>query len=277
MNETEKIQLVKEEISNIIPNLIGVTLGGSRMHDLNDMNSDVEMYFYYDDKMPSEESITNTLEKMNARHKRSDSFLWANNEPWGPHSFFLLDDLYFEIGYRKYSNILNKIENYLNGDVEPKKDCHDLGIGYMMSGLASSVSHEKILKVNDNILYDLKNKAKEFPETLYLRLVEEYLNTALYLYENKLLSAANREDIYFFESLSNRIVRSLMVIAFANGKEHFPGDKWNEQLLLKSDWKYKEDFLKCLKEFMLSNASRKNEMLLKRKQLGKAIELVKRR
>ena len=40
------IMAIAEEISALIPDCCGVTLGGSRMNGLEDEKSDVEMYFY---------------------------------------------------------------------------------------------------------------------------------------------------------------------------------------------------------------------------------------
>ena len=40
----ELILYVANEIAKTIPNFCGVTLGGSRMHGLDDDKSDVEMY-----------------------------------------------------------------------------------------------------------------------------------------------------------------------------------------------------------------------------------------
>lgn len=275
MNDDEKIKVISEEISNLIPDCCGVTLGGSRCHDLEDEHSDVEMYFYTHGTAPSVESITNTLTKLNAKHKRCDSFLWNNKKPWGPHSFFVIDDLYFEIGYRNIDEIRERIIDYINGNVEPQHDCHDLGLGYMPSGLASSVVHEKkLIKCNDE-LSELKNIAGKFPDSLYESLKNEYFDTASSLIDGKLISAANRNDAFFYSVISERIIRSLMVMAFALGKEHFPGDKWNEKLLLRTNWANSKEFLKLLKEHIQFSANNKEGYLEKSKILKKSFELVR--
>ena len=275
MSEKEKITLIAKKISDLMPDCCGVTLGGSRCHDLEDEHSDVEMYFYTHNGAPSVEEITDCLMKLNAKHKRCDSFLWNNKKPWGPHSFFVIDDLYFEIGYRNIDEIRERIIDYINGNVEPQHDCHDLGLGYMPSGLASSVVHEKkLIKCNDE-LNELKSIAASFPDNLFAALQKEYFDTAASLIDGKLIAAANRNDAFFYEVISERITRCLMVMAFALGKEHFPGDKWNEKLLLRTPWSNSVEFLKLLKEHILYNANSKDEYLEKSKILKKSFEIVK--
>jgi len=270
VNNEKLINLVGNNISDLIPNCCGVTLGGSRCHNLEDNYSDVEMYFYTYDNIPTVEDITNCLTKLNAKHKRSDSFLWENKKPWGPHSFFTIDDLYFEIGYRNINEISKRVLDYLNGKVAPEADCHDLGLGFMPSGLASSVCHEKPLMKCNNDLYNLKKIAETFPNQLFQELKTEYFDTAKYLLDGKLDSAVKREDIFLYQAISGRIIRCLMIMAFAINKEHFPGDKWNEQLLLRTNWQNSKEFLQLLKEHILYQKSLKE----KQKILTKAYNIV---
>lgn len=275
-NEKNKkiIIAIAEEISNLIPDCCGVTLGGSSCHDLDDEHSDVEMYFYTHKGAPSVESINECLSKFNAKNKRTETFLWENDMPWGSHSFFVIDDLYFEIGYRNIENISKRIIDYEAGHVESIQDCHDLGLGYMPSGLAASVAAEKILIKETGELHELKKIAASFPKSLMDDLKKEYFETAKSLIDGKLLSAVERTDIFLYESISSRIIRCLMVMAFALGNEHFPGDKWNEQLLLKSKWIHKEEFLKLLKAHFLFIATDKEEFKNKREILYKAYEMI---
>lgn len=277
-NEKSKklITTIAEEISNLIPDCCGVTLGGSRCNNLDDDYSDVEMYFYTHKGAPSVESITECLSKFNAQHKRTETFLWENDMPWGSHSFFVIDGLYFEIGYRNIDDIKKRIIDYEKGHVEPIQDCHDLGLGYMPSGLAASVAAEKILIKETEELYELKNIANSFPKNLIKDLEKEYFETAESLIEGKLLSAAERADIFLYESISSRIIRCLMVMAFALGNRHFPGDKWNEPLLLKSEWKNKENFLKLLKQHFLFSATNTIEFKKKRDILYNAFKMIQK-
>lgn len=273
--KNEKIILtIAREISSLIPDCCGVTLGGSRMNNLEDENSDVEMYFYTHKGAPLEEDISKILSKFNAQHKRTDTFLWKNEMPWGPHSFFVINDLYFEIGYRNIDEIKSRIINYKNGNVAPINDCHDLGLGYMPSGLAASVASEKILLKETKELLELKRIATNFPERLITCLKTEYFETARELIDGKLLSAAKRADVFLYESISGRVVRCLMVMAFALGKKHFPGDKWNELLLLKTDWKNKRTFIDLLKEHFLFYANTQEDFIYKRNILCKAFEII---
>lgn len=274
--ERELIEKVGKEISDLMPDCCGVTLGGSRCYEVNDEHSDVEMYFYTHDGPPAVERITDCLLKMNAKHKRTDSFLWENEMPWGPHSFFVIDDLYFEIGYRNIDNIRKRIEAYKSGIVAPQGDCHDLGLGYMPSGLSASVTNEKLmLKVTKELL-ELKRIAGEMSPELLSSLKSEYFDTATSLIEGKLLSAVERGDMFFYESISGRITRCLMVMAFAICHKDFPGDKWNEILLMRTDWQDKEEFINLLKEHINYQASNTKELSGKRKVLLKAYDLVKK-
>ena len=270
------IMMVAEEISNLIPDCCGVTLGGSRMNGLEDEHSDAEMYFYTHEGAPSVESITACLTRLNAEHKRTDSFLWVNEMPWGSHSFFVIDGLYFEIGYRNIDDIRKRIMHYEAGNVGPIQDCHDLGLGYMPSGLAASVASEKILIKETEELLELKKIAANFPKELITSLKEEYFETAKSLMEGKLLSAAERADIFLYESISGRVIRCLMVMAFAFGGKHFPGDKWNEPLLLRTSWEKKEEFLNLLKKHFSFVATTKNDFIKKREILYEAYKIIEK-
>lgn len=243
----EEIMKVAEEISKIVPSFCGVTLGGSRSHEHDDELSDVEMYFYSDTGIPKLEDIDICMEKLGAKHKRHNSYLW-NMFPWGPHSFFVINGLYFEIGYRVLSETKNKIDAYLAGNVEPTTDCHDLGLGYVYSGLASSVCAEKILIKTGNKLDMLKERAKNFPAGLKMALKKEYLDTANSLLYGKMKSAIKREDVFLYDILASRVIRALMIMAFACSNTHFPGDKWNEILLKETDWSDKDRFIELIKK-----------------------------
>ena len=269
----ELIQIVAEEISQIVPECLGVTLGGSRAYGLEDSISDVEMYFYSYTGAPALNDINNCLIKFQASHKRCDQFLW-DSAPWGPHSFFVIEGLYFEIGYRNILEVEEKLKYYQDGNVAPIQDCHDLGLGYMMSGLAASIASEKILLSTGDELIKLKKQALLFPDNLIMALKKEYLDTARELLNGKLLAAAKREDIFCYDVISNRIVRCLFVMAYALSKKHFPGDKWNEPLIKRSNWSKKEAFLRCLKDHSLNKAQNAEELLLRREYLVQAIFMI---
>ena len=250
IHNQKEICFVAEKISQIVPDFVGATIGGSRSHFLEDPLSDVEMYFYSDSGIPTLEDITRVLENARAKHKRSPLFLW-NEEPWGPHSFFELDGLYFEIGYRIVGEVKGKITDYLLGKkVEPQRDCHDLGLGYLYSGLAASIQAEKIVTCYGEAIIELKELSNRFPDTLRDTIIEEYYNTARNLIEGKLRVAVERQDSFFYTVLSTRVIRCLMITAFSITKTHFPGDKWNEVLLKRTRWKDKEEFLDILNHHM---------------------------
>lgn len=272
-NEKE-IMKVAYLVSNIVPKCCGVTLGGSRALDFNDDLSDVEMYFYSESGIPSVTDINECMKKLGATHKRSTEFLW-NEYPWGPHSFFEMDGLYFEIGYRVIGDIEEKIEAYFNGNVSPKQDCHDLGLGYVYSGLAASVCSERVLLAFDDKITDLKLEATKFPPQLEKALKEEYLDTAESLLYGKLLNASKRNDVFFYEVLASRIIRSLMIMAFSVSKTHFPGDKWNEPLLLQTNWVGANKFISLIRHHNSLVDVGRDSLLKKRAILLDAYQMVK--
>lgn len=274
IKDENEIMKVAKSISEIVPNFCGVTLGGSRANRLNDELSDVEMYFYSESGIPSVEDIDTCLNKLEAQHKRCESFLW-NEYPWGPHSFFVMDGLYFEIGYRIVSDIEKKIDAYLEGNVVPTTDCHDLGLGYVYSGLAASVCSEMVLISKGFELERLKTKASMFPTCLQDALKVEFLDTAQSMLEGKMYSAAERNDIFLYEVLASRVIRSLMVMAFSISHTHFPGDKWNAVLLSKTKWENKYKFLDILKEHFDLNDVGDGNLLKKREKLITAYNLIK--
>lgn len=254
INNQEEITYIAEMISSIVPDFICATLGGSRSHFLDDGVSDVEMYFYSKTGIPSIDDINRVLYKAGAIHRRSPSFLWDEN-PWGPHSFFEIKGLYFEIGYRILGDMEEKIEKYLSGKmVEPQKDCHDLGLGYLFSGLAASVQAEKIILCKGKEIFKLKELANQFPDTLQKALEEEYLDTANNLIKGKLYIAAQRKDVFFYNVLSTRVIRCLMIMAFSITGTHFPGDKWNEILLLHTRWNGSKRILQLLNSHIRMDA-----------------------
>lgn len=278
MEKQEKlIMLVAKEISKIVPKFSAVTLGGSRMHGTNDEISDAELYFYSNVRhgeqfYPRLEDINKVMLSLNASHKRSDEFLWIQ-APWGPHSFFVVDGLYFEIGYRSTDETKTKLENYIYRlAINPFEDCHDLGLGYMNSGFASSVLNEKILICNDNEVKKLKSIACCFPNELLLALKSEYLDTAELFYNGKLLSAVNRNDACFFNVVANRVLRALFIMAFAVGRDHFPGDKWNKTLLLRSNWKHSKTFVDIIDRY---DSLRGNDLEKRYQCIGEALSLLK--
>lgn len=271
MNDEKTIQLIAKEISNLMPDCCGVTLGGSRSRNLDDENSDVEMYFYSHNGAPSLESLNECLTKLNAKHKRYPEFLWDNVDgPWGQNSYFVIDDLYFEIGYRKVNEIKSRINDYINGNVAPQPDSHDLGLGFVPGSLAASIVAEKPLMLCNDEFYELKTMANSFSSNLLESLKVEYFDTATSLINGKLISAVNRNDFFFYQVISNRIIRCLFIMAFAISKQHFPGDKWNEELLLQTNWIHAKKFIDLLKE----SINYINDLFKMRSFLVKAYNLI---
>lgn len=271
--QNEVIRIVAERVSGIIGDCCGVTLGGSRAFEMNDNNSDVEMYFYSNHGAPKLELIQQCMETLHANHRRSNEYLW-NEQPWGAHSFFVIDDLYFEIGYRNIEETEKKIRMYLSGNVEPWKDCHDLGLGYMLGSFVASVAQEKEILLCGKEIDNLKILANQFPDTLKQALILEYLDTANSLICGKLKTAVEREDYIFYGVIASRVVRCLFVMAFAAAGKHFPGDKWNDKLLLRSNWKYANEFVQIIHEHNMNSGDTKEALEKQRILLIKAMDLI---
>lgn len=264
---------VASQIAKVVPDFCGVTLGGSRSHDLEDSISDAEMYFYSTTGIPTENDLEKVMEELEASHKRSDSFLW-NEQPWGPYSFFVYKGIYFEVGYRIVDEVIEKIEKYHSGEVKPRSDCNDLGLGYMLASFSASVVAEKKLYQCGELIDEIKRQAALFDDDLFNVIKVEYFDVAKSFLNGKLLVAAKRADYLFYDIIASRIVRSLFVMAFAIGRVHFPGDKWNEHLLKNIDWEQKDEFLRLIREHYYFEAHSFEEFLEKRNVLVKAVELV---
>jgi Domain of unknown function (DUF4037) len=241
------IQKVVDVLAQVIPQYSGCTLGGSRAYDLADDESDVEMYFYSLAEPPTVDRVSASLRDIGAVRRRSDSFLW-NKPPWGTHSFFVVDGIYFEVGYRNVYRVGTRLLAYMGGAVQTERDLHDLGLGYMPSGLAASVQSEKVIASLDDEITKLKRMTESFPDRLHQAIRSEYLDTARNLMQGKLAVASRRGDRFFYDAVAARVVRSMMVAAFAASGSHFPGDKWNEILLRRTNWKYADEFLMVLRQ-----------------------------
>ena len=273
MKNEETIRSVAENVSDIVEDCCGVTLGGSRAFGMDDGASDVEMYFYSHNGAPELSALDKRLCQLGAKHRRSGEFLW-NKKPWGPHSFFVLNDLYFEIGYRKIEETQEKIERYLNGDVMPHTDFHDLGSGYLLGSFTASVCAEKEMLLCGDEIFKLKQLAEQFPDKLLDALKQEYLYTAKGFIQGKLKAAAERRDLFFYDVISARVVRCLMIMGFAAGRKHFPGDKWNEPLLLRSGWENAAAFTELLRQHSLLKGESFELLEAKRQLLSDALSLM---
>lgn len=240
---------VTQLLQGLVPGYVGCTLGGSHAQGLQDADSDVEMYFYGDTHVavPDEQDLADALISAGAQHRRSPRFLWSES-PWGPHSFFVLRGQYFEVGYRSLTVTEIRVQEYQSGSVAPQRDFHDLGLGYMPSGLAASVVAENVLDDPRANLAALKARAAGFPKELAQAIRGEYWDCARYLVANKLPVAAARSDWSAFSAAAGRVVRNLFVMAFSLSAAHFPGDKWNAQLLRRTGWEHAEPFLMLLEQ-----------------------------
>jgi hypothetical protein len=267
------IRSVAQALATVVPMYSGCTLGGSRAYQVDDDESDVEMYFYSLAEPPSLDCINDCMRELGAIHRRSPEFIW-DRQPWGPHSFFEVDGLYFEVGYRNVYDIGSRLVAYLKGSVQPERDCHDLGLGYMPGSLAASVRAEQVVDSRDGEITKLKQLVAMFPRDLRLALKGEYLETARSLLESKLRVVALRGDFLAYDAIASRVVRAMMVMAFTLSATHFPGDKWNEALLGRSEWRYAQEFLALLRIHSLKPGLEPAQLNHKHSLLERALMLL---
>jgi hypothetical protein len=273
--QTGILQSVAQAISPVVPMYSGCTLGGSRAYQVDDGESDVEMYFYSLAEPPTLDCVNDCMHQLGAAHRRSPDFMW-DRPPWGPHSFFELDGLYFEVGYRNVYDMSSRLLAYLKGSVQPERDCHDLGLGYMPGGLAASVHAERVIDARGDEIAKLKQLVARFPHHLRAALEAEYLDTARSLLDGKVSLAAKRGDVFAYDALAARVVRAMMVMAFALSSTHFPGDKWNEALLRRSSWRNVDKFLALLRTHSGDPGSDSEHLRAKHALLGRALALLER-
>lgn len=271
--QTDIISAVAQVISAIVPMYCGCTLGGSRSYQVDDCESDVEMYFYSLAGSPSLEHVNDSMHQLGATRRRSPEFLW-DRPPWGPHSFFEVEGLYFEVGYRNVYETGSRLLAYLKGFVQPERDCGDLGLGYMPGSLAASVHVERVIDFRNDEVAKLKQLVTMFPDALRVALRTEYLDTAQSLLDGKLNLAAMRGDFFAYDVLATRAIRAMMVMAFAQSSTHFPGDKWNEALLRRSDWRGAGEFLGLLRAHSRRPGSDPAQLASKHSLLRQALKLV---
>ncbi|HEX7317902.1 MAG TPA: DUF4037 domain-containing protein [Pyrinomonadaceae bacterium] len=214
-----------------IPNVEGITVGGSLARGLSDESSDVEMYVYYRDELPGKHAIRETLDNLRATLTRSADLHWFH-PAWGHHTFFEIEGTKFELGYRNVEEIRARMERFLScGSILSKHGIHDVPFGHYESGVASCIQESIVLYDPDGQVRSLKSLVKVYPERLKRAILNYYLQDARVITEQKIIYAALRDDTYQFNACVAKVIRSVVLCLFAINEVYFPGDKWNQHYI----------------------------------------------
>jgi hypothetical protein len=215
----------------VLPNVTGIVVGGSLSRGLIDEYADLEIYVYYKGNLPSKQSIRDILGKLDAQLTRSHNPHWFH-PAWGYHTFFQMDGIKIELGYRNLDQIISRMKRFLFGKlVLPKHGIHDVPFGHYESGVASCITECVILYDPNEEIKRLKELVQTYPKDLKQRTLRYYLDDARTITENKIRFAVLRDDTYHFNACVARVVRAVVLCLFALNDTYFPGDKWNQHYI----------------------------------------------
>ncbi len=109
----ESIRKVTSEYMQL-NGILSVVVGGSVARGVADNESDIEMYVYCHNQIPSQKDVKKVMDNLGARLTRSLNLIW-HHAVWEPHTFFAIDDVSFELGYRVFPKVESKVRRYLTG------------------------------------------------------------------------------------------------------------------------------------------------------------------
>lgn len=208
-----------------------VVIGGSLARSYTDEKSDIEMYVYYKDKMPTKEQIKNILKKLDAPLTRSKNVHW-HHPAWGYHSFFKYAGIKFELGYRDIQATDKRMHDFMSELILPKHGIHDTPFGHYESGVASCITECKILVDKHGRIANLKKFLGTYENSkLKHDTFDYYLKDAKTIISVKAMPAAARGDVYNYHACISRAIRSLVIALFTVNNTYYPGDKWNGRYL----------------------------------------------
>ncbi len=225
----KKAEKIAKEYLKEATDIEAIVVGGSLARKFSDKQSDIEMYVYYQDALPKKEVIHKILRKLNAKTVRSNNVHWFH-PAWGYHTFFVTEGIKVELGYRKISDITERINKFISGNILSKQGIHDTPFGHYESGLASCIS-ECIPVYDRGFIASTKALLDPIPTDLKKLLLTHYFDDANTVANVKLKQAVERNDHYQFNSCMAFIIRGIVITIFALNNKYFPGDKWNEKYL----------------------------------------------
>jgi len=220
-----------------MPTVTSVVIGGSLARSFVDKNSDIEMYVYYENTLPSEEQIKDILHKLHAPLTRSKKVHWYHSA-WGYHTFFRYNGIKFELGYRDVHETYVRMKDFFSEFSLPKHGIHDTPFGHYESGVASCISECVILVDKKDQLRDLKKYVADYPHSqIKANTYNYYIRDAKTILQVKAKYAAVRNDTYNFNACIARAIRSLVIALFTVNNTFYPGDKWNGEYISKFEHK----------------------------------------
>ena len=235
LSATERNLLTAKKIARLfsgIDNVVAITAGGSLSRGFSDKYSDIEMYVYYEHQMPDKKDIASILEKLHAPLTRSKKIFWFH-EAWGYHTFFKVDGVKIELGYRNTQDIERRMDFFLKSFSLPRHGIHDTPFGHYESGVANCILESVILYKKNNWFRTIQSKLKAYPKRLKEATLEYYYRDAKVMTDVKIRQAIDRNDTLHFHACLARVLRSLNLCIFALNEKYYPGDKWNDKYISK--------------------------------------------
>lgn len=253
-----------------LSNVVSVVIGGSLARGFTDNVSDIEMYVYYQDSLPTKEEINNILKKLDANLTRSKNVHWYY-PAWGYHTFFGFDGIKFELGYRETEKIKKRMTKFREKLTMPAYGIHDTPFGHYESGVASCIIDCQILYDPKEYIRDMKLFLSNYRGSiLFKETLDYYLTDAETIINAKLQYAARRNDHYNFNASLARAIRSLVITLFTLNGVYYPGDKWNERYMSKFDMK-PEDFDNRMKKIFSTADYEKESKLQKYVEIAQLV------
>lgn len=228
INVAKKISRYFSQIENVE----AIVIGGSLARGFYDDYSDIEMYVYYRGRMPDENKIRDILNELNSSLTRSQKIFWFH-KAWGHHTFFKVDEIKIELGYRNIEEINNRIDLFLNKFTLPQHGIHDTPFGHYESGVANCILESIILHEKGDWIRKIRRKLKKYPYDLRNSTIKYYFRDANVITKVKINQAVKRNDTLNFNACLARVIRSLNICIFALNKKYYPGDKWNSNYIHK--------------------------------------------
>ncbi|MFA7252245.1 MAG: DUF4037 domain-containing protein [Candidatus Paceibacterota bacterium] len=215
-----------------LQNVVAVVIGGSLARGFYDNYSDIEMYVYYDQKIPTKAEISDILKKLNSKLNRSKKIFWFH-KAWGHHTFFMVDGIKIELGYREIGETQARMESFLNEFSLPKHGIHDTPFGHYESGVANCILECIPLYTKGDWISKIREKIRIYPIKLKKDNLRYYYQDAKTITKIKIKNAIHRNDTLLFNACLAKVIRSMNLCLFALNDVYYPGDKWNHKYISK--------------------------------------------
>jgi hypothetical protein len=234
LNQEKYLKVAKKvaKYFSSLENVVTIVIGGSLARNFYDTYSDIEMYVYYSIDIPSEESVRGIIRMLNSKLNRSKKIYWYH-KAWGYHTFFEIDGIKIELGYRKVSEIEERMNLFMKRFSLPQHGIHDTPFGHYESGVASCILScvPIFTKAKSNWLAKIKERLQKYPVNLKKDTLRYYYRDAKVITKIKIKNAVRRNDTLLFNACLSRVIRSINLCLFALNEVYYPGDKWNHKYI----------------------------------------------